>query len=459
MLTNFGVITNEQRERIVLPLPMSAVYNKQQFISHFISLHHQSTQPTLINQLLTKTISNTFSEFWILYDEHNRPIACAAANTVISDTSVGYVGLFEAKTEQAGTAVLKAATQWLKHGGLQQFQPVRQILGPVNLTTWLQYRLRVDNDTQSSMSFEPRHPEFYQVCFAKADFVKVVDYYSTFFNIDQFLAGFGDYTQNVAFEEIGLAMQYWNTLDFPASLNPDRHPELSPQDNVARRVYDLTMEMFHGKEFFDNKFSLENHRNIILNDMISRPEVDNTSLTDLSSFVVDSATGQDIGYLACWVEGHDTLVMKTVGFVSRVKKTKAFAIAVRETARRAKDHWGCTRVVCALMNASSAGITERVGGESVRHVYRLYMHQPSTVTVSIEQHVQDNTPEGYAVISKTLQRQPTSNTTTSVSLAMDGLTENSLQKQDTDTRVQMYLDRQRLQYLGQRSKGRVMARL
>ncbi|KAG0005427.1 hypothetical protein BGZ79_004844 [Entomortierella chlamydospora] len=454
MLTNFGVITNEQQERIVLPLPMSAVYNKQQFISHFISLHHQSTQPTLINQLLTNAIPNTFSEFWILYDERNRPIACAAANTVISDTSVGYVGLFEAKTEQAGTAVLKAATQWLKHGGLQQFEPVRQILGPVNMTTWLQYRLRVDNDIQSSMSYEPRHPAFYQGCFAKAGFVKAMDYYSTFFDIDQFLTGYEDYSQNVSPEEAGISMQYWNLLDFPASLNPERHPELSPQDNVSRRVYDLSMEMFHGKEFFDDDFSPENHRKIVLNDMISRPEVDNASLTDLSSFVVDSATGQDVGYLACWVEDHDTLVMKTVGFVSRVRKTKVFAIAVRETARRAKEHWGCTRVACALMNGNTVGINERVCGESIRHVYRLYMHQPSTTTVSTEQHVQDDAPERYAV---TLQRQPASNTT-SVLQTTNGLPENP-QKRDTDTRVQTFLDKRRLQYLGQRSRHRVMVRL
>lgn len=161
MLTNLGYTINKQSERIALPLPMSAVYNKPHFVSQFISLHRDSTQPTLVTQLLTTTLPNVSAEYWILYDDNNRPVACAGANTVMSDNSVGYVGLFEARNEKAGTVVLKAATEWLRREG------VRQILGPVNLTTWLQYRLRVDTDEAPSMSFEPRHPEFYQACFAQ----------------------------------------------------------------------------------------------------------------------------------------------------------------------------------------------------------------------------------------------------------------------------------------------------
>lgn len=167
MFTNLNINDTEHQGRAVRPLPMSAVYNKQHFITQFASLHNLSTQPSLVNQLLTITLPNTFAEYWIIYDDFHRPMACAAANTVMSDMSVGYVGLFEAKDEQAGIAVLKAATEWLRGGGLREFEPVRQILGPVNLTTWLQYRIRVDEDPNKSMSFEPRHPQFYQACFEK----------------------------------------------------------------------------------------------------------------------------------------------------------------------------------------------------------------------------------------------------------------------------------------------------
>ncbi|KAF9438994.1 hypothetical protein BGZ76_001889 [Entomortierella beljakovae] len=396
MLTNLGTYTNEQQEQIVLPLPMSAVYNKQQFISHFTSLHHNSTQPTLISQLLTDTIPNTSSEFWILYDDYNRPIACAAANTVLSDATVGYVGLFEAKTEEAGVLVLKAATSWLRTGGLRQFRPVRQILGPVNMTTWLQYRLRVDKDPQPSMSFEPTHPEFYQECFSKAGFVKAVDYYTNIFDIDQFLTGFENYSKNAPPEELGLGMQYWNTLDFSASLNPGRHPDLTYRDNVAKRIYDLSIEMFRGKDFFDESFSVENHRNIVLNDMISRSEVDDASLIDLSSFVVDAASGSGLGYIAAWMES-DTLVLKTLGFVQRARKNKVFAVAIRETVRRAKEHWGCTKVACALINHDIASIAQKLVGKSIQHTYRLYMYQPKPTSVSAEQSQASN---------KALPKQP-----------------------------------------------------
>ncbi|KAK3835493.1 MAG: hypothetical protein J3R72DRAFT_215223 [Linnemannia gamsii] len=466
MLTNLGYTINEQRERISTPLPLSAVYNKSQFVSQFVSLHRDSAQPTLVSQLLTTAFTNVFAEYWILYDDHNRPVACAGANTVMSDTSVGYVGLFEAKNEKAGTIVLKAATEWLRQGGVHQFEPVRQILGPVNLTTWLQYRLRVDTDRAPSMSFEPKHPEFYQACFAQAGFVKAADYYSTFFHIDKIIDGYVNYTRGEGLDSIGLDMQFWNTLDFAASLSPERHPGLTPQDNVSKRIYDLSIELFRGKELFDEGFSRQNHRQIVLNDMISRPQVDNASLLDLSSFIVDPQNGEDVGYMACWVEDNDTLVLKTVGFVPRVRKSKVFAFALVDTMRRARDVWGCTRVSCALMNESSASISEHVGGKSVRHVYRLYIHRPTPPVVhseqSHQQQQQQQPTETHALPEASLQTAAatSSKSTKGMSAASSSSSSvESLQKRQQDMRLQMYWNQERQKVLAQRSRGRAMARL
>lgn len=170
MLANLGT-TVDQPYRVVGPLPMSAAHNKDQFISHFISLHQRDTQPFLVHQLLSNGLAHTTAEFWIIYDDNHQPVACAGANTTIANRSIGYVGLFESKTERAGTQVLKLATQWLRKGGARQFEPVQRVFGPVNMTTWLQYRLRVDTVPESPMSFEPRHPEFYQNCFAQVSLV------------------------------------------------------------------------------------------------------------------------------------------------------------------------------------------------------------------------------------------------------------------------------------------------
>ncbi|KAG0368975.1 hypothetical protein BC939DRAFT_499730 [Gamsiella multidivaricata] len=454
MLTNFDTITNEHHGRVSSPLPMSAVYNKEHFISQFISLHHESTQPTMIHQLLSAGLPHTFSEFWILYDDYNRPVACVGANTVISNISAGYIGLFEAKTEQAGTAVLKAATEWLKRGGLNEFEPVHQIIGPVNMTTWLQYRLRVDTDPQPSMSFEPRHPEFYQACFAQAGFTKAADYYSAFFDMDQLLENYYKYVHGDTLEKLGLLLQPWNTLDFPASLNPERHPDLTPQDNVAKRVYDLSLELFRGKEFFDDTFSRMNHRQVVLNDMISRPEVDNASLMDLSTFVVDSMTGEDIGYVACWVENNETLVIKTLGFLSKARKTKAFAVSILEIAQRAKDRWACTKVVCALMNSNTVLSAERVAGKSLRHVYRLYIHQQPKPTmvrqsnqesyhghIQDERRLQDKLPLIQSTVAAFTSTSPTSALV------------------NAEPRSSHLEAKQRLKDIAQRSRGRATARL
>ncbi|KAF9315042.1 hypothetical protein BG003_003543 [Podila horticola] len=446
MLTNLGYSYNDDMERIIAPLPMSAVYDKQQFISQFISLHQQSTQPVLVNQLLSTPLPGIHCEYWILYDDFNRPIACAGANTVMSDMSVGYVGLFEAKEQRAGTAVLRAATEWLRRGGVRQFDPVRQILGPVNLTTWLQYRLRVDNDKTPSMSFEPKHPEFYQECFAQAGYVKAVDYYTTFFEINQMIAGFERYLKGAQLESYGMALQPWNTLNFAASLNPDRNPDLSPEDNVAKRVYDLSIVLFRGKELFDEDLSRENHRQIVLNDMISRPEVDNTSLLDLSWFIVEPSTGEDIGYLAAWKEG-ETLVLKTVGFVPKVRKSKVYAIALLETIKRARAVWGCTRAAGALMNENSSAISEYLSGPATRHTYRLYVHRLATDVQDSHVTASNKKTEHVQAIQAMANQKPDSSLTPSP---------NAQAQRQQDIRVQQNLH---LKRLAQRSQGRPMARL
>ncbi|KAF9385812.1 hypothetical protein CPB97_004441 [Podila verticillata] len=447
MLTNLGYSHNNKK-RIVAPLPMSAVYNKQQFISQFASLHQQSTQIVLVSQLLSTPLPGINCEYWIIYDDFNRPVACAGANTVMSDPSVGYVGLFEAKEQQAGTAVLRAATEWLRRGGVSQFEPVRQILGPVNLTTWLQYRLRVDTDKTPSMSFEPRHPEFYQECFAQAGYVKAVDYYTTFFEINQMIAGFERYLKGATLESYGMALQPWNTLDFPASLNPDRNPDLSPQDNVAKRVYDLSIVLFRGKELFDEGLSRENHRQIVLNDMISRPEVDNASLLDLSWFIVEPSTGEDIGYLAAWKEG-DTLVLKTVGFVPKVRKSKVYAIALLETIKRARTAWGCIRAAGALMNENSSAISEYLSGPATRHTYRLYMHQPTTTVCDHD----SDTKETNNNVNEHAQATVTATTSQKTSASLTSSANDQLKRQQ----LRLAHMNQRMKH--PRSQGRPMARL
>ncbi|KAF9576891.1 hypothetical protein EC968_000015 [Mortierella alpina] len=446
---------------------MSAVYNKQLFISQFASLHHQSTQPTLVTQILTTHMPGVHSEYWILYDDRHQPIACAGANTVLSDVSVGYVGLFEAKNEHAGTVVLNAATAWLRHGGIRQFAPVRQILGPVNLTTWLQYRLRVDTDEQPSMSFEPHHPAFYQECFAKAGYTKAVDYYTTFFHIDPMMEGYRAYTRGATLDQLQFDMQHWNTLDFEASLTPEKHPSLTAQDDVAKRIYSLSVELFRGKELFDASLSRKDHRHMVLNDMVSRPEVDNTSLLDLSSFVVDRSTGEDVGYIAAWVENRDTLVIKTVGFIPKVRKTKVFAASLLETLIRAKDHWGCSKAACALMNENSSGISERLGGKSVRHVYRLYVHNPSAVANSQPAgQLQQEELQNTQVSTRQQDRGHSETTPTKRTVMVSKLSATSaelvhdpLQRRQQHLQSRSCWDQRRAMHLGHGARERPLCRL
>lgn len=251
-------------------------------------------------------------------------------------------------------------------------------------------------------------------------------------------------------EDLGLSSQSWGTLDFAASLAPDRHPQLTTENNVAKRVYDLSIELFQGKELFDESLSREQHRQIVLNDMISRPEVDNSSLLDLSTFLTNPRTGEDVGYLACWIEDGTTLVLKTVGYVEKVRKTKVFAMAVLEVLKRARDTWGCSKVACALMNENSTALSERVGGKSVRHVYRLYYHKPSEPTLLNTTAVPSTTDAGK-----------TKNTHGSLKIQPAAAT-NLVSLEVSDLRAMGYeqhAQEQRLCRLARLSHGRPVARL
>lgn len=260
------------------------------------------------------------------------------------------------------------------------------------------------------------------------------------------IAGFERYLKGAQLESYGMALQPWNTLNFAASLNPDRNPDLSPEDNVAKRVYDLSIVLFRGKELFDEDLSRENHRQIVLNDMISRPEVDNTSLLDLSWFIVEPSTGEDIGYLAAWKEG-ETLVLKTVGFVPKVRKSKVYAIALLETIKRARAVWGCTRAAGALMNENSSAISEYLSGPATRHTYRLYVHRLATDVQDSHVTASNKKTEHVQAIQAMANQKPDSSLTPSP---------NAQAQRQQDIRVQQNLH---LKRLAQRSQGRPMARL
>lgn len=262
------------------------------------------------------------------------------------------------------------------------------------------------------------------------------------------IAGFERYLKGAQLESYGMALQPWNTLDFAASLNPDRNPDLSPEDNVAKRVYDLSIVLFRGKELFDEGLSRENHRQIVLNDMISRPEVDNASLLDLSWFIVEPSTGEDIGYLAAWKEG-ETLVLKTVGFVPKVRKSKVYAIALLETIKRARAVWECTRAAGALMNENSSAISEYLSGPATRHTYRLYVHRPTTFADAQDSHATaDNKKTEHAQATPVMTTHKTDSSSTPLS--------NAQRQRQQDLRAQQS---QRMKLLAQRSQGRPLARL
>ena len=79
--------------------------------------------------------------FWLLEEDGN-PIGRIGANVSCRSAQTGYVGFFEVDTRRAGAG--EAAQKLIETAcGFLQGKAA-SVFGPVNLNTWLPYRLRVD---------------------------------------------------------------------------------------------------------------------------------------------------------------------------------------------------------------------------------------------------------------------------------------------------------------------------
>ena len=123
--------------------------------------------------------------FWLLEEDGN-PIGRIGANVSCRSAQTGYVGFFEVDTRRAGAG--EAAQKLIETAcGFLQGKAA-SVFGPVNLNTWLPYRLRVDERDERRFTWEPVNPPDYVEHFLAAGFKRRIDYHSTAFgNLERFL--------------------------------------------------------------------------------------------------------------------------------------------------------------------------------------------------------------------------------------------------------------------------------
>jgi GNAT superfamily N-acetyltransferase len=89
---------------------------------------------------------------------------------------IGLIGCFEAMNDQvAATAVLRAAAAWLRERG------ATIVRGPMNFTTWHDYRLITERTEPGGFTGEPVHPEYYPQLWQGAGFAPTARYGSYWF--------------------------------------------------------------------------------------------------------------------------------------------------------------------------------------------------------------------------------------------------------------------------------------
>jgi hypothetical protein len=117
-------------------------------------------------------------EFWLCYQQ-DRPVGRIGANVSATDPDTGFFGFLELKLQAdypvMADALLNSACDWLRA------QHVKQIIGPVDFSTWFPYRFRLDDGDARIFAWEPVNPPEYAGLLEAAAFEVADQYTSTAF--------------------------------------------------------------------------------------------------------------------------------------------------------------------------------------------------------------------------------------------------------------------------------------
>ncbi len=165
-------------------LSLSQTNEKDSFLSEFSSAQRKLRLKEFSIGILPDEIWKKFAlmptpfakEFWIVEGENGIQGRIGASLSAI-DSSVGYFGFFEVKTnlpnsENVAQNLIQAAENWLKKQG------VKKIFGPINFNTWFPYRFRVDEDQSECFTWEPVNPLQYHHYFQRMGYGEIERYHS-----------------------------------------------------------------------------------------------------------------------------------------------------------------------------------------------------------------------------------------------------------------------------------------
>jgi hypothetical protein len=213
-------------------------------------------------------------EFWLCY-RHDRTVGRIGANVSATYPEVGFFGFFELELQAdypvVADALLTSACDWLRA------KQVKQIIGPVDFSTWFPYRFRLDDGDQRIFAWEPVNPPEYTGSLEAAA-LEVADQYSS--------TAFGDLSAVIN----KLEPAYRHALEAGYSFRDFGRAEI---DADLPALYRISLDAFRDNYLFE-PISEALFAQLYVN--IADKEKDNASW-----FVIDPA-GDEVGFLYAFVD-------------------------------------------------------------------------------------------------------------------------------------------------------------
>lgn len=118
-------------------------------------------------------------EAWLMCDGDGQPLMRAALTFPHTKPNVAYLGYFESVTQEA--ALMREFIDSLSQRA-REVKDVKSLIGPVQASFWLGYRMQLSGFSDAPFTGEPHNPAYYPALWEAAGFKLKESYLSNFFH-------------------------------------------------------------------------------------------------------------------------------------------------------------------------------------------------------------------------------------------------------------------------------------
>jgi len=332
----------------------STALSLENFDQAFIALKPESASTTCG---LIQLAQGLVSEFWIVQSESGQTLGRVGANRSALLQEIGFIGFFECSLAHPEVArvLLQEAKKWLKQQGAQT------ILGPVDLSTWFNYRFlqeerTVGRSTPSVFSWEPQHPSQYVEIWKQNGFREFHSYHTIGFE-----APAGQYPPGVG----GAKRAYEAALGLGFRFRDIRTDQLIEKEIPI--LHRITLEAFSGALLFEP---------LPLSDFTQLYVQGIQGLDYSISKIVETPQGEAIGFAFGFMDqGH--LILKTIAVLPEYQGKRLSSALTYPLMDDAVKRYQPTGFVSALVKSEATSehlekSHQREGAESWQHHYSLF---------------------------------------------------------------------------------------